>query len=273
METQRIRLKDDRNLSYAEYGTPDGVPVILFHGTPGSRLLPDSDINDARQLGIRLIVPDRPGFGFSDFQPDRVFLDWPDDVLELADHLGISKFGVFGVSGGGPFAAACAYKIPQRLTRIALLSSIAPFNALNESPELPEREQIEGYANHFADQIRNHSDEVRHNMTKDVSGPDFEALSIPSLQDFFIETTKEAFRNGAQGYALEAFLFYTQPWGFPLEAIEADIEIWHGELDAEVPLQEGQFLCDRIPNCRLHVISGKGHIIPGAIGEILKTFL
>lgn len=273
MGTAVIRLRDNRNLGYAEYGKPDGVPVLLFHGTPGSRLLPDGDINDARQLGIRLIVPDRPGFGLSDFQPERTMLDWPEDVLQLADQLGINQFGVFGVSGGGPYAAVCAYKIPQRLTRTAILSGVAPFNALNDSPKLPIREEIEAQTNSFVDQVRNHPDEFRQGMIENASAPDREAFSIPGVLDFFFTSFNEAFRSGIQGHVHEMLLLYAQPWGFPLEAIATHVEIWHGDMDTMVPLERGKFLCDRIPNCRLHILSGKGHIIPGAIGEVLKTFL
>src|SRR5689334_602661 len=129
MRDKTIQLGNQRMLGYAEYGNLDGVPVFLFHGTPGSRLVLGEITTLAERLGIRLVVPERPGFGLSDFQPDRMILDWPDDVVELADRLTINRFGVIGVSGGGPYAAACAYKIPQRLTKVVMLSSPAPFNA------------------------------------------------------------------------------------------------------------------------------------------------
>jgi pimeloyl-ACP methyl ester carboxylesterase len=111
MEARSIQLKDNRNLGFAEYGKRDGVPVLYFHGTPGSRLMPRADIGVAEKVGIRLIVPDRPGYGVSDFQPARQVVDWPNDVVELADALALARFGIVSVSGGSPYAAACACAI------------------------------------------------------------------------------------------------------------------------------------------------------------------
>ncbi len=84
----------------------------------------------ASRLGVRLVLPDRPGIGLSDFKPGRAILDWPDDVLALAGALGLERFAVMGLSGGGPYAAACAWKIPQRITRVGIISGVGP-------PEMP----------------------------------------------------------------------------------------------------------------------------------------
>jgi pimeloyl-ACP methyl ester carboxylesterase len=124
-----IVLPDGRRLAYAEYGDPDGEPVFLFHGLPGSRLswglLPGAPI----PTGLRIIAPDRPGYGGSDPKPGRSLLDWADDVAQLADTLNISEFDIVGVSGGGPGALACAWKMPDRLTTVGIVSSPAPTDA------------------------------------------------------------------------------------------------------------------------------------------------
>ena len=123
----QIRLGDGRRMGFAQYGDPAGRPLFFFQGTPSSRLLhPDQTIT--RSLGVRHIQLDRPGFGLSDFQPGRTLLDWPDDVAKVADRLGIERFAVVGVSGGGPYVAACAYRIPQRLTAAAMVGSVAPLD-------------------------------------------------------------------------------------------------------------------------------------------------
>ena len=103
---RRIDLSDGRVLTCVEYGESTGRPVVFFHGCPGSRgegTLLDSR---ARASGLRLIVPDRPGMGGSDFQRARSLLDWPSDVTELVDSLGLERFAVLGVSGGGPYVIA-----------------------------------------------------------------------------------------------------------------------------------------------------------------------
>jgi pimeloyl-ACP methyl ester carboxylesterase len=126
-----LTLPDGRNLGYAEFGDPNGAPCLYFHFTPGSRLEPVALFSGTRRTwlqGIRLIGVDRPGFGLSDPQPGRTLLDWPDDITALADHLGIERFAVLGASGGGGYALACAYALPQRLTAALVVSGLGPLD-------------------------------------------------------------------------------------------------------------------------------------------------
>lgn len=122
--TDMIRLEDERTLAFYEFGDPTGPPVFVFHGGVGSRgfgLLFEAAAID---LGVRVIAPDRPGYGRSDPQPDRSLLHWPDDVSALADALALDAFGMLAVSGGGPWAAACAYALPDWLTALTLFSAM-----------------------------------------------------------------------------------------------------------------------------------------------------
>ena len=121
-----IKLKDGRKLGFCEYGDPKGKPIFYFHGWPASRLSGSETDKAAKKLKIRVISPDRPGFGLSDYKEDRTLLGWADDVLELADQLKIKKFAVMGVSGGGPYSAVCAYKIPERVTKAGIVVGLAP---------------------------------------------------------------------------------------------------------------------------------------------------
>lgn len=104
-----IPLSDGRRLAYAEYGAANGIPVFLFHGLPGSRLSWGLLPNNPFPKGLRLIAPDRPGYGGSDPKPGRSLLDWVDDVVELADALAIDRFAVLGVSGGGPGGSVASF--------------------------------------------------------------------------------------------------------------------------------------------------------------------
>ncbi len=125
-----LKLPDGRQLGYAEYGDPEGKPVFLFHGTPNSRLLYGLMPDCPFRPGLHLIAPDRPGYGLSDFYPPgHSIVDYPDDIVVLANALGIDKFAVFGASGGGPPALACAWKIPERLTAVGLWGSEGPFTS------------------------------------------------------------------------------------------------------------------------------------------------
>ena len=119
---QTVLLPDGRTLGFAECGDPSGRPVLFFPGPPSGRLFHHPDESVAASLGVRVITVDRPGYGLSDHQPRRTLLNWPSDVTALADALGIGRFAVAGISGGAPYVAACALKIPGRLTPLRLLA-------------------------------------------------------------------------------------------------------------------------------------------------------
>lgn len=129
---QTLQLAGGRTLGFAEYGSPEGSPILYFHGNPGSRLeLTLFDSLDAvlTRQNLRMIAVDRPGIGLSDFQSRRRFIDWPADVAEFADKvLKLDRFNLMTYSAGGPFGAVCALKIPDRLERVTLISSPCPFN-------------------------------------------------------------------------------------------------------------------------------------------------
>jgi pimeloyl-ACP methyl ester carboxylesterase len=125
-----VRLRDGRTLAYAEWGDLRGRPVVLLHGMPNSRqLYPDED--GTRAAGVRLITMDRPGYGRSDPRPGRTLLDWVDDYAEFADLRDLPPCPIVGWSSGGPYALACAARIPGRVRPIGLAASNAP---LDEAP-------------------------------------------------------------------------------------------------------------------------------------------
>src|SRR5215210_2245818 len=124
-EDRVVLLADGRRLGYAEYGDSLGQPVMFFHGLGTSRLVCPPDEAAARKLGVRLIAVDRPGIGISDPLSGRSLLDWPRDVAQLADQLGIERFSVVGWSGGGPYAAACGHSLAHRVLAVGMVSAPA----------------------------------------------------------------------------------------------------------------------------------------------------
>lgn len=126
-EGAQLVLRDGRRLGYTEYGRSDGEPILYFHGHPGSRLEASLAHEAAAAFGFRVIALDRPGYGLSDFQHGRAITDWPADVAQAADALGIDSFSVAGASGGGPYALACAWRLPGRVVRAAVISGVGPF--------------------------------------------------------------------------------------------------------------------------------------------------
>src|SRR5258708_5368921 len=127
VEDGTLLLGDGRRLGYAQYGRADGEPLLYFHGHPGSRLEARFAHRAAADAGLRVIALDRPGYGLSDFQPRRVITDWSADVAEAADLLRISRFSVAGASGGGPYALACAWRLPGRVIQAAVISGVGPY--------------------------------------------------------------------------------------------------------------------------------------------------
>jgi len=267
LTNQQIKLRDGRSLGYVEYGNPDGKPVFCLHGFPGSRLdwTYFSDACRPEDLNARIIVADRPGMGLSDFKSGRKLLDWPDDMVELADALQLDRFAVLGISGGGPYAAACAYKIPERLTTTAIVCGMGP----SEAPGSKE-----GAAWIFPGKssmirrlilmltsmgVRKNPDRVQSQMTEGIKGPDKVLfLDKPELAKKIIDSWREAFRSGIAGVHHEAAL-YTRPWQFRLQDIPVEVHLWHGEQDDNVPISVGHYVADAIPKCHATFVENEGH--------------
>ena len=268
MSDSQIRLPDGRALGYAEYGDPAGKPVIFFTGAPSSRFLhPPTEPTEA--LGARLIVLERPGFGLSDFQPRRTLLDWPDDVATATDALGIERFATAGISAGGPYAAACAYKIPQRLTKVAIISGVGPMDLPGALEEMPKVRQlgtrVARTAPWFLTPIlwlvsNPHRDPERfyERMLSGNSDADRALLSRPEMKAMLLRNYLEATRAGMRGFARESIIV-SNPWGFSPADIAVPVYLWHGEDDANVSLSAARHLAETIPNCQARFLPGEGH--------------
>src|SRR5687768_1945518 len=125
-------------LAVEESGDLHGVPVFFFHGWPASRLQGSGFSPEAREFGARIIAPDRPGIGLSSHQPGRALLDWPPLIRDMARHLGIERFRILAVSGGGPYALATAHALPQMIEAVSIVSGAPPLDAeVDQSALLP----------------------------------------------------------------------------------------------------------------------------------------
>jgi len=279
-----VRLGDGRSLGYAEYGDRRGRPLLYFHGWPGSRV--EARLLDfpARQRGLRVIAVDRPGMGLSDFNAGRTIADWPDDVEELADALGLDRFAVLGVSGGGPYAAACARKIGRRLTATGIVSGLGPIDAPGAMDGMLRMNRLAIAAAVWvpwltpallglvARRLRRRPDRALSHMISSLPDPDQTALARPELRRLMVDTFREAFRRGTRGVALDGIL-YTRPWGFRPEEIPVPVYLWHGEDDMNVPAGMGRYMAAAIPRCHASFLPGEGHfsLIGGRPEEVLDT--
>ena len=269
-EHRTIDLPGGRTLGYAEYGDAAGLPVFAFHGTPGSRFMFRLVDEPARRLGLRIIAPDRPGFGLSSHQDNRRLADWPEDVLALAGKLGIGRFAVAGISGGGPYTAACAALLPENVIAAALISPVGPLHA-PEGPENLPAAQIVTFRllPHLTPAMRGafslgrimffNAPGTMYKMVMRRAGPaDEPILSRPEIKKNLLAGVIEGFRQGALG-VVEEMKIFASPWNIPIEAIRCPVLFWQGTADNNVPVAASLHLAGIIPNCTLNRIEGAGH--------------
>jgi len=269
---QTLKMKDGRTLGFAEYGDPNGKPVFHFNGSGGSRLEHPVDKSILTELGIRYISTDRPGHGISTPQPDRELLDWPNDIASLADHLGIDRFFILGWSAGGPHALACAYKLPNRVISGALVSGLAPADrpkpyqgysgALRllmflgrKSPRL-----VYAFRRMAAKSINNPSSNIGDKFVKSLPEVDRKPFENNKIKEMLIADIKEGYKQGGDGPARDDIIINT-PWKFDIKKIQTRFDIWQGDKDKNVPLNQGQYQAGLLPNNKFHLLKDKGHML------------
>jgi pimeloyl-ACP methyl ester carboxylesterase len=269
---ETIVLRDGRALTYGEMGDPSGTPALLFHGTPGSRHQVMVDDAPMVAAGVRCIAPDRPGYGGSTYAKHRRLVDWADDVAELADHLGLDRFAVLGVSGGGPHAAVCAARLGDRVTSLGLLSSVGPLDERgSEAGMMPVNRMFARLARKvpavnalpfglMAAMGRRAPDRLVAQLKKSAPKADAAVLDRPEVAESvrldLATASKTAGRAAAQDFALMA-----RDWGFRLKDIAVPTDVWQGGADVNVPPAHARRLAAAIPDAELHLFEGEGHLL------------
>ena len=239
---RETRLRDGRILAFAEYGSPSGHAVIWCHGVPSSRVEGDLIIDGAlaSAMGLRLIVPDRPGMGRSTYQAARRITGWPDDVAELAAHLRLERFSVLGSSGGAPYAIACGLAYPDRVRAVGVLGGVAPpdtpgmLRAMSAPLRLMFRlsrlapAMLRAVYRLNLRALSRGGERAGDRMAKWAPEPDRVLLQRPEIRDGFTACFVEACREGTAGPALDVKLI-AQPWGIDLSAMRAPTFLWHAQ--------------------------------------------
>jgi pimeloyl-ACP methyl ester carboxylesterase len=284
---QTFALRDGRLLAYQCYGQADGRPLYFFHGFPGSRLQAALLHEQALAAGVCLVAPDRPGFGRSTPDPQRTISGWSADVAQLADHLGHERFGVLGVSCGGPYALACASAMPSRLDYVGLLAGIGPMNvpsirqgqlpllrlmfaAARISPLLIAPLLLLDYV-----MFRINPERAVRALAAMLTAPDRQLLaSDPQGAAEFGASLAEAYHQGIGGAMREAQLIGCGP-DFALEDITLPVHIYQSGVDRNVPPAMGRYLAEHIPGGRLHDYPEEGHlsVVVHGFRDCLRDFL
>lgn len=263
-EPETVVVDDGRRLGYEEYGRADGDPVVCCHGIPGSRLLWSIFDETAQRHDARLIAPDRPGFGRSDFQPGRDLLDWAADVRTLCKMLDLDAVSVVGFSGGGPHAAACAHEL-DRVERAVLVSSPGPPDTQEYATASNRRltratQSIPGFSRGVFGLTgwlaRNWPSRFRETIEGGASEPDRELFDSPD-GTVVVADAAEAFARGGRGPAHE-FPMLGEPWGFDPADCAGTLSLWHGRHDEQVPLRVAQATASRLPGRDVSVVEA-GH--------------
>lgn len=260
-----IELPDGRDLGYAEAGDPDGEPGLVFHGWPNCRTFAAAFDEIGRERGLRIIAPERPGFGVSDPDPDRRLTDWPADVTALMDHLGIETAPVLGVSGGGPYALACAAEIPERTHRVAVGCGVGPMEAVSPAARGPFT-----LARYAPGVIRAYlrAEEVAARYAPERLLERRAATAAPYDADYWrsevgqllVATAVAARQKHGNEHLVTDLQLYAGDWEFDLGDIDVPVGLWYGRQDRLVPPDAGRYLERHVPTAEAHFYPDYGHI-------------
>lgn len=247
--------------------------VVMLHGSPGSGLLYGPWIEDAVARGIRLISYDRPGYGGSGDCPGRSIADGAADVKAIADDLGIDRMGVWGWSGGGPYALACAALLPDLVVAAAVLAGMAPWDApgLDFFAGMGQDnvDEIKLYlSDPVASRARNKQDrdevlattlDQQTEMLASVLSPTDAAALTGDFAEWLLSTEQGGLAPGDQGWWDDGAAHFL-PWGFDVGSISVPVKVWHGRHDRFVPFQHGQWLADNVEGAEAALGDTDGHL-------------
>jgi pimeloyl-ACP methyl ester carboxylesterase len=265
-----MRLPDGRRIGYAEFGDAKGLPVLAIHGTPGSRYMFALTDQAARERGLRIIAPERPGYGLSDYRRRDALAQTAEDVNALADGLGLDRFALIGVSGGGPHAMAAAASIPDRVALLALISPVGPiadchrrirmsaFHRLVFTRVGRSKSACASFFWSLRNLIRWAPGLAHAGLMRRVTPSDRPILTTADVRANLRAAIHEGLRPGIKG-ALQDLRLFCGPWNLPLGEIDVPTIMWQGSDDTIVPPQAAYHLAEALPNCRLDVVQGAGH--------------
>ena len=262
-----MTLADGRTLAYTEIGAPDGPVALYFHGAPGSRLELVALDEGFAAVGLRVITADRPGYGGSTPLHGRTNADWADDVAALADHLGVERFTVMGLSSGGPYTVACASLLGDRVTG----AIVAAGNTDMSWPEASD-----GYLQSELEIMAMDDEDAAVAWCIERYGPDgsgffggegdvdFGVVDNAWLADeaklsSLMVTMSEAFRQGGVGYAHDITV-QGRVWAFDPAAITVRTIVVHGADDRLVPIGHSRHTASLIPGAERRELPGVGHL-------------
>lgn len=271
---EHLVLADGRTLEYLLGGVESDQALVYCHGTPSPPVAMPAFEAVASEFGLRLVMPTRPGYGFSSPQPGRSVASHVDDVRQLLDHLGAKGGIAIGWSGGGPHALALGACLADRIRAVVTIAGVGPFGDplfdwLQDMGEgnIEEFAVAQGPEDEFRAWLVEESQALRHVQAQDVveamlphlSPVDAAALQDGELGSILAASLRHAFESGVEGW-LEDDIAFTKDWGFGLGDVHVPVSLWQGREDLMVPLRHGEYMATHLPNVSAHLREGDGHL-------------
>ena len=281
-DSQTFTLSSGDILGYAEYGLDTAPPIFYCHGCPGSRLEAELWAGVVVAAGVRLIGVDRPGIGLSSFRAGRKFSDWPETLVELAQHLDIHEFSILAHSGGAPYALVCAKALPSsQLRKVTIACGRGPPWLGTRRMAFSGKLLMFMYTwlpftmrRVFDWMLLGAARDPDPNVFKQMMLKGLEAMSEPDrlclkddkLATALVESVRESAKQGSEGIAYDARLLGS--WDLTIEDIDFGVKLWCGEEDTNCPSEMSREIAQRLRHGELKVVPGEGHVsLPLNYGE------
>jgi pimeloyl-ACP methyl ester carboxylesterase len=271
--THAVPGSDGEVIQVEDLGEPDGKPLLVHAGSPGSRRLfrPDGELA-AREFGLRLVSYDRPGYGGRPRRADRLIADAVTDVRCIARALGIERMGVWGFSGGGPYALASAALLPELVTGAAVFASFAPYGS-------PGLDFCEGMSPEFAGEVglfftdraaaRQQWRQDADRVLATASSPEGwmarwgDAAGTSDAHSWEVAChlaagVRDSLADGDDGW-WDDWAAILSPWGCDLATTRVPVRLWHGTGDRGVPVVHGRWLATHVPGIAAQILESEDH--------------
>ncbi|MEZ5179336.1 MAG: alpha/beta hydrolase [Acidimicrobiales bacterium] len=272
-----ITLADGRVLGFDDVGDPHGAAVLYVHGSPDSRRARHPDDDVAARLGIRLVAVDRPGAGLSTAHPTGTVGSFADDVVALADHLGVPAWRPLAWSAGSVHALAVAARHPDRVARVAVVAGLVPFEAYAEPgilddadggrwmvAELGAELGAAGLAAEAAPHLVPYpcDEALAREHVLEAADPrrrqDLEA--VPGAVDALAAGVADSVASGLAGLTRDLEL-QVEPPDVAWADVAAPVDLWYGEHDTTAPPAFGRWWASTLRWPELTVVADAGHLV------------
>jgi pimeloyl-ACP methyl ester carboxylesterase len=268
-----VPLRHGRRLGVAEFGVPEGKVIFWFHGTPGARRqVPPKARAIAARTGLRIIGVERPGVGQSTRHLYASLAEWARDINELADRLGVERFGLVGLSGGGPYVLACAHGMPDRVVAGAVFGGVAPTRgrdaaaggfvrvaSILEPVAVRLARPLGALLSGGVRALHPLADSVFDGALRLFPEADRKVLGRPDMRAMFIDDLLRGSKIGLYSVVYD-FILFSRPWGFSIRDIRVPIHFWQGDADPLVPFSHGAHQAALVPGAGLTLRPGESHL-------------